>query len=182
MACFRGLRHVRVTVSGQRYLADFLHILGDALLAAADNVSDDDHLRVDPSSALWCIVNRMKITIIEMLKTGKHHALGLGLKELRNLINSRTRVACRSVELQAYGLSERGHLVHDKSGGCDNAVAAFFLQSGNSAKEFIRHVLAQARLTDCAAFDPISPAANLGGFLRRASAFFPNSLENHIFL
>ena len=68
-----------------------------------------------------------------MLQTGKHDALRMGIKELRDLIDRRTGVAGGTVKLQTDGLSAGRHLVKNEAGRGNNAVTAFLLQTGQTA-------------------------------------------------
>ena len=133
MSSFRRLRHKGITVAGNRDLLDFFDVFGHRRVIDDDDVSDNHHLRINPAAALRRVINRMQITVIKVFQAGKHDAFRMRVEELRDLIDRGTGVAGSAVKLQTDGLSANRHLVKNEASRSNDAVAAFFLQTGQTA-------------------------------------------------
>ena len=80
-----------------------------------------------------------------MFKTGQDGtaALLFGEHEVFDLDDAGHCVLGVAKKLKADRARVRRHFVHDPAGACDQAVAAFFLDTGQAAEEFISDVFAQ---------------------------------------
>ena len=81
-----------------------------------------------------------------MFKAGQDGtaALLLGEHEVFDLDDAGHCVLGVAKKLQAHRAHVRRHFVHDPAGAGDQAVTAFFLDTGQAAEEFVGHVFAQA--------------------------------------
>ena len=129
MTGFGCLGHKRIAVAGNRDLLHFLDVLRNRRIIVADDVSDNHHLRINSPAALRRVVNRMQVTVIQVFQAGKHDALWMGVKELRDLVDRWTGVTGGAVKLKTNGLSACRHLVKNEASRSNNAVAPFFLQT-----------------------------------------------------
>ena len=96
--------------------------------------------------------HRLHIALVEVFEAGEAHAFRVLCVAL-DLDDRRHGIARQTEELQAYGARVRGHAMHEKTRGDDDAVGALLLHAGEAGEELVADVLAQPRLAELRARD-----------------------------
>src|SRR5215831_13720433 len=114
-----------------------------------------------------------------MLKTCEIHALPCveSVKKSLDLDNRGNRVTRLAEEFQTHRANVFRHLVQNPTRGSDDAVAPFFLNTRQAAKEFVGHILAQSDFAKFTTLDRDAFGAQYASFVRRFATLSPSECE-----
>ena len=155
LACFRADGNETFADPGIGDADHFRGRLGNSNLIIPDNVAEQCHLRQYAALGLGGITDCAQIALVEVFQAGQDGAAlqCLGIQVILDLDDRWNRIARLAKEFQADGAGELRHLVQDPAGRRDQAVAAFFLDAGQTGQEFVGDVLAESFLAERAADD-----------------------------
>jgi len=143
LSLFRRLRDKGFTLAAAADISDLLGQPVERLFVIRHDVAHDHHLRVAAREALHRVLNRLQITLVEMLEACEHDAFRMGIQERGDRENGFARDTRGAIEFETHCAAEFRQTVQDPAGGRDNAVAAFLLHAGQSLQVLIRNVLAE---------------------------------------
>ena len=134
---------------------DLARGLGDPVRIVSADVAEQHHLGKAAPLALGRVADRLEIAVIEVFEAGEDRAAGLGLGKhvVLDVDDRRHRILRVAEELEADGAGVLRHPVHDPARRRDQAVAALFLDAGQTGQELVGDVLAEPFLAEHRARD-----------------------------
>ena len=127
--------------------------LRDGVVALADDVAEQDHVRATVPLRFRRIADRLHVPRIEMFEARKLNArsggrVGRRIEEALDLDDRRRRFARLAEELEAERPDGRWHPVQHEARADDDAVAPFLLHAWQPCEELVGDVLAETHLAE----------------------------------